>query len=363
MRAGRIRVLVVDDSAFMRTIVAQMLAGAPDIEVVGQASDGKMGLQMARDLNPDVITLDVEMPILSGLEMLKVLMARNPTPVIMLSSLTREGAQVTVEALALGAVDYLPKNTDGGPLGMRRIAPLLIEKVRAVGDGATWEALRAAGPVAAPAALKDLGRRGAMASPGGRFPVVAIGSSTGGPTALCQLIPALRPDLPAALLVVQHMPPGFTRALAHRLDRLSGLEVCEAEDGAPVLPGRVYIAAGGHHMTVQPGDGGLTLRVADTPITPMMPSVDTLFESLAATCPERTVAVVLTGMGHDGCKGAGDLARRGALVLAQAEPGCLVYGMPKAVVDAGFATQVVDLLNMPSGIELAVGASPAAPAA
>jgi two-component system chemotaxis response regulator CheB len=356
-----IRVLVVDDSAFMRTVISQMLAGAPDIEVVGQAADGKTGLNMARDLAPDVITLDVEMPILSGLEMLRVLMAHNPLPVIMLSSLTQEGARVTIEALELGAVDYLPKDTKGGPLGMRRIAPVLIEKIRAVGGGATRAALR-------------MGRRqgaatGAPARPapgprsdafGQGFPVVAIGSSTGGPTALCQLIPALPADLPAAVVLVQHMPPGFTRALAMRLDRLSGLSVAEAEEGAALAPGRVFVAPGGHHLTVRAnGQGaGLAVHVSDTPVMPMMPAVDVLFESLAGLCPERTIAVVLTGMGHDGLKGAQALSRGGAVVLAQAEDGCVVYGMPKAVAEAGLATRVVALSQMHAGIELAVGATP-----
>jgi two-component system chemotaxis response regulator CheB len=351
-----IRVLVVDDSAFMRTVITQMLAAAPDIEVVGQASDGKTGLTMARDLSPDVITLDVEMPILSGLEMLRVLMAQNPTPVIMLSSLTQEGARTTVEALELGAVDYLAKNLEGGPLGMRRIAPVLIEKVRAVGGGATREALRAGRHAPVPAPPTSVPR---VESPEGRLPVVAIGASTGGPTALCQLIPALPVDLPAAVLVVQHMPPGFTRALAQRLDRLSPLSVTEAEDGAPLVPGKVYIAPGGYHLTVR-GDGdALAAHVSDTPAMPMMPAVDVLFESLAAGCPHRTVAVVLTGMGNDGCRGAEALARRGAVVLAQAEPGCLVYGMPKAVAEAGIATRIVELTHMPTGIALAVGAAPA----
>lgn len=352
-----IRVLVVDDSAFMRTVITQMLAGAPDIEVVGQASDGKAGLTMARDLSPDVITLDVEMPILSGLEMLRVLMAHNPVPVIMLSSLTQEGAEVTVQALELGAVDYLPKNLEGGPLGMRRIAPVLIEKVRAVGGGATREALRAARrPAAAAPAGSDAAHRRVRAA-GERFPVVAVGSSTGGPTALCQMIPALPVDLAAAVLVVQHMPPGFTRALAQRLDRLSPLQVAEAEDGAPLAPGTVLVAPGGRHLTVRADGAALSVHLADTPVMPMMPAVDVLYESLAGLCPERTVAVVLTGMGQDGLKGAGALFRGGAMVLAQAEAGCVVYGMPKAVAEAGLATRVVELSHMPAGIELAVGAT------
>jgi len=349
-----IKVLVVDDSAFMRTVITQMLAAAPDIEVVGQASDGKTGLTMARDLAPDVITLDVEMPILSGIEMLRVLMTQNPVPVIMLSSLTQAGAETTMAALELGAVDYLPKNLEGGPLGMRRIAPVLIEKVRAVGGGATREALRSGRRPAAPAPGAPAPRPMPAASRN-RFPVVAIGSSTGGPTALCQLIPALPADLPAAILVVQHMPPGFTRALAQRLDRLSPLSVAEAEDGAVLAPGKVFVAPGGHHLTVRPEGNGLAVHLADTPVIPMMPAVDVLFDSLAGQCPERTVAVVLTGMGQDGLKGAQALSRGGAVVLAQAEAGCVVYGMPKAVAEAGIATRVIELSHMPEGIELAVG--------
>jgi len=283
-------------------------------------------------------------------------MARNPVPVIMLSSLTLEGAQVTMEALALGAVDYLPKNLEGGPLGMRRIAPVLIEKVRAVGGGATREALRAARCPAVPPPA-DAARAWTQAPRAG-LPVVAIGSSTGGPTALCQMIPALPADLPAAVLIVQHMPPNFTRALAQRLDRLSPLSVAEAEDGARLVPGKVLVAPGGHHLTVRADGAGLAVHLADTPVTPMMPAVDVLFESLAGLCPERTVGVVLTGMGQDGLRGAGALSRGGAVILAQAEAGCVVYGMPKAVAEAGLATRVVELSHMPAGIELAVGASP-----
>lgn len=355
-----IRVLVVDDSAFMRTVITQMLAGASDIQVVGQAADGKTGLQMARDLKPDVITLDVEMPVLSGLEMLRVLMRSHPTPVIMLSTLTHAGAQTTVQALELGAVDYLPKNMEGGPLGMRKIAPLLIDKVRAVGSGATREALRHA-LRSAPA--RPLRPRAAAPAPG-PFKVVGIGSSTGGPTALCELIPALPADLNAAILLVQHMPPGFTRALAERLDRLAALSVVEAREGTLLRPGTVHVAPGSHHLTVACGAEGLTVHLADTPVLPMMPSVDVLFRSLATVCPASTLGVVLTGMGTDGCEGARALIRAGAPVVAQAERGCLVFGMPRNVAEAGLATRVVELGHMAEEIYLtANAAAPRAPVA
>jgi two-component system chemotaxis response regulator CheB len=343
--ANPIRVLVVDDSAFMRTVITQMLAGADDIEVVGQAADGKTGLQMARDLKPDVITLDVEMPVLSGLEMLRVLMSSHPTPVIMLSTLTHAGAQTTMQALELGAVDYLPKNMEGGPLGMRKIAPLLIDKVRAVGSGATREALKhaqhnaPARPVAVPKAAPGAG-------PAGPFRVVGIGASTGGPTALCELIPALPADLNAAILVVQHMPPGFTRALAERLDRLGPLSVSEAREGAPLKAGTIHVAPGSRHLAVVRDTEGLKVHLTDTPKLPMMPSVDVLFNSLATVCPASTLGVVLTGMGTDGCAGAGSLVRAGAPVVAQAERGCLVFGMPRAVAEAGLAARVVELEHM-----------------
>jgi len=352
-----IRVLVVDDSAFMRTVITQMLAGAADIQVVGQAPDGKTGLRMARDLKPDVITLDVEMPVLSGLEMLRVLMSSHPTPVIMLSTLTQAGAETTMQALELGAVDYLPKNMEGGPLGMRKIGPVLIEKVRALGGGATREALKVANHAApvrpvAPRALRPAG------ATSGELRVVGIGSSTGGPTALCELIPALPVDLNAAVLIVQHMPPGFTRALAERLNRLSGLDVSEAREGAPLKAGSVYVAPGSRHLTVNRGDGGLTVRLADTPVVPMMPSVDVLFQSLATVCPDRALGVVLTGMGTDGCAGARALVQAGAPVVAQAERGCLVFGMPRAVAQAGLATRVVELEHMAEEIYMTANAAP-----
>jgi two-component system chemotaxis response regulator CheB len=351
-----IRVLVVDDSAFMRTVVAQMLAAAPDIEVVGQAADGKVGLQMARDLHPDVITLDVEMPVLSGLEMLRILMRTAPTPVIMLSTLTQAGADVTIEALELGAVDYLPKNLEGGPLGMRKIAPLLIEKVRAVGNPAARETIRSAQSGAARSPVRPIPAGRGRAPADEPFRVVAIGASTGGPTALYDLIPALPVDFHGAVLVVQHMPPKFTLALAERLNRLSALPVAEAVDGIPIEAGSVLVAPGGRHLSVRADGGRLVAQVGDTPALPMMPAVDVLFQSLAAVCPERTLAVVLTGMGADGCEGARALARAGASVIAQAPYGCLVYGMPKAVVEAGIAARSIELRHLAEDLYLTVNA-------
>lgn len=340
-----IRVLVVDDSAFMRNIIGQMLAGAPDIRVVGQATNGKEALQMARDLKPDVITLDVEMPVLGGLEMLPILMRTNPMPVIMLSSMTQEGAEVTLKALQLGAVDYLPKNARGGAMAMRRLAPQLIEKVRAVGTGETRAAIDEVRKVVP--AFFDRSRKPAPEQQG-RTPdlaVVAIGCSTGGPAALCEVIPQLPEELNSAVVIAQHMSATFTRALATRLDRLSrGFSVREAEEGARLEPGLVLVAPGGKHMTVdRKMDGSLICHLSTSPEMPAQPSVDVLFGSLAKACPERTLGVVMTGMGTDGLDGSHTLVQRGGQVIAQAPPGCLVYGMPKAVVDAGLAHTVTPL--------------------
>ncbi|MFQ5508695.1 MAG: chemotaxis response regulator protein-glutamate methylesterase [Leptospirillia bacterium] len=352
-----IRVLIVDDSAFMRTVISQMLAAAPDIEVVGQAADGKEGLRLARDLKPDVITLDVEMPILSGLETLPILMRSHPTPVIMLSTLTEEGAEVTIKALELGAVDYLPKNMEGGPLGMRHIAPELIAKVRAIGAGNTREALIQSMRRSTPRPVQETTQATGPGLASNYFPVVAIGCSTGGPTALSSLLPQFPTDFSGAILVVQHMPATFTNALAQRLDGLCGLAVKQAEEGAPIIPGTILVAKGGHHLTVRKEHGGLVAHLSDAPKCPTMPAVDELFRSLAEVCPERTLGAVLTGMGQDGLEGARALSAAGSPVLAQAETGCLVYGMPKAVVDAGLAADAVQLsemyntiyLNLPTG--------------
>ncbi|MDH4228410.1 MAG: chemotaxis response regulator protein-glutamate methylesterase [Nitrospirota bacterium] len=342
-----IRVLVIDDSAFMRTVICQMLAGAPDIRVVGQATNGKEGLRMAKELKPDVITLDVEMPVLGGLEMLTILMRTNPTPVIMLSSLTQEGAEVTVKALQLGAVDYLPKNNSGGAMGMRRIAPQLIDKVRAVGTGETSRAITESrqamrefvDPSGAPR------RTAERLSRPGDIPVVAIGCSTGGPAALCEVIPHLPEELGAAVVISQHMSATFTRALAERLDRLSPtFTVREAVDGDRLEPGVAIVAKGGRHLTIDcMQDGSLICRLASTPEMPTQPSVDLLFESLARACPERTLGVVLTGMGSDGASGAHKLVERGGGLITQAQTGCLVYGMPRAVVATGVASNVAPL--------------------
>lgn len=357
-----IRVLVVDDSAFMRTVICQMLATAPDIRVVGQAASGKEGLRMARDLKPDVITLDVEMPGMSGLEMLTILMNTTPTPAIMLSTLTQAGAEVTLKGLEMGAVDYLPKNLERGPLAMRKIAPQLIEKVRAIGTGETRQALHEAlkprprANSSIPDAAHDRSALEKLAH-ASDLRIVAIGSSIGGPAALCQLVPALPPNLNAAVLIAQHMPAGFTKALADRLNALSRMPVREAVDGEPLEAGTVLVAKGGRHLTVEETANGLQARLLDTPKIPMMPAVDELYKSLAETCPEQTLAVVLTGMGTDGCLGSCMISAQGGTVFAQSRTGCLVYGMPKAVIEAGVAERVVDIGQMADDIYVTINHS------
>lgn len=347
----RIRVLVVDDSAFMRKALAALLERAPDITVVGTARDGREALELVERLDPDVLTMDVEMPRLNGLEALRTLMRTAPRPVIMVSSLTQEGAATTVEALAAGAVDFLPKEHARVSLGLLQQGDELHQKVRAAA-------------ASRPALLRRLHRRptgprpAAPMGPASAPPeLVVVGVSTGGPFALQEVLPALPADFPAPIAIVQHMPPHFTRSLAERLDALCALEVREAEPGMRLAPGRVVLARGGLHLTLRrnPLDGGLLAALAEEPAELLhRPSVDVLFRSAAEVVGAPTLAVVMTGMGRDGLEGARALRAAGARVLAQDEASSVVYGMPRAVVEAGLAEAALPLDAIAPALERAV---------
>ncbi|MDI6872184.1 MAG: chemotaxis response regulator protein-glutamate methylesterase [Bacillota bacterium] len=326
-----IRVLVVDDSAFFRRLIGEVLTKDPSLRVAGVARDGHDAVEKVKILRPDVVTLDVNMPELNGLEALRQIMRETPTPVVMLSSLTVEGAEETIQALQDGAVDFLCK-------------PALTQV-----DGAWQQEVIAKVKVAARANLGRPGAarvHGAGAAASGRrraggARIVAIGTSTGGPRALQEVIPRLPRDLPVGVLVVQHMPPGFTRTLAQRLDACSSLRVKEAEHGEPIRPGTVYLAPGAYHLRV-----GLRGEIAlgqDPPIASLRPSVDALFESVAEVYGAGTVAAVLTGMGNDGTRGAGLIKRAGGWVVAEDQSTCVVYGMPRSVIEEGYADRVVPL--------------------
>lgn len=352
---GPIRVLVVDDSAFMRKVLTDLLNQDPELQVVGAARDGLDALDKVETLAPDVVTLDVEMPRLDGLSTLQELMKRRPLPVVMVSSLTRSGAEVTIRALAAGAVDFVAKPSGSISLDMAKVAGELVAKVKA----ARRARPRAAEPPAA--AGSDAGSTGAVgtaaAAPAaavpadeGRAPaalrlrtqrVVVIGCSTGGPGALHQVLPRLPGSLAAGLLVVQHMPAGFTRSLADRLNELSSLHVREARPGDLVEPGVALVAPGGYHMLVAPDQ---TIRLSqDPPVHGVRPAVDKTLESVVPVFGRHTLAVIMTGMGYDGARGVSAVRRAGGRAIAEDESTCVVYGMPKVVVETGNADRVVPL--------------------
>jgi two-component system chemotaxis response regulator CheB len=328
----KIRVLVVDDSAFVRKAVVRMLSEAADIEVVGTAGDGEEGLAKAHELRPDVVTLDIKMPKLGGLETLERLMAERPVPVLLLSSLTQEGAEVTLRALELGAMDFVDKSSVD-PMSMLSLTRELLAKVRALG-GARVRARRP-GKVR-PAAAKGEGAE-----------VVAIAASTGGPSGLQTLVSALPAGLHATILIVQHIPRGFTRSLAERLDARSAIPVREASDGELIEPGRVIIAPAGIHTRLKRRGARVRIVLAEEPRDVLhRPSADVLMASAASAFGPRAVGVVLTGMGSDGTEGLRAIRAAGGLTLAESEETCVIYGMPKAAVAAGVVSRIVPLDRM-----------------
>lgn len=340
---SRIRVLIVDDSRFVRQAVARMLA-APDIEVVGQARDGREGIALARELRPDVVTLDVQMPTLGGLETLEKLMAEGPFRVLLLSSLTSEGAEVTLRGLELGALDFVDKTTAQGHMNLLSLTDELRVKVRALAN-APYPARGEASPLPPP--LAPVGTRGGQ--------VVVIGASTGGPSALQAVVPRLPKGFPAAVLIVQHIPVGFTRSLAERLASRSALGVHEAQDNEPIRPGQVLIAPAGIHMKVEMRGGTATIRLDDQPKDSLhRPSADVLMSSVAKVFGKRAVGVVLTGMGSDGTLGLRDIRNAGGRTLAESEESCVIYGMPKAAIEAGVVDRVAPLPRMADEILSAV---------
>jgi two-component system chemotaxis response regulator CheB len=342
---AKIRVLVVDDSAFVRQALSRMIGSAPDMEVVGTAADGVEGLEKARTLRPDVVTLDVKMPRMDGLVALQRIMAECPVPVLLLSSLTSEGADVTLRGLELGAVDFVDKSTVQGPMNLLSLADELQAKVRAL----AWARERPAS-TAAPLQVRE-----APAVPPRRTEVVVIGASTGGPPALQQIIPILPKDLDRALLVVQHMPLGFTRSLAERLAARSRLPVKEAEEGEMVQPGRVLIAPAGRHLKVRRRGSVVRVVLDDEPQEALhRPSVDVLMASVAKAYGARATGLLLTGMGADGVEGLRAIRAAGGVTLVESEETCVIFGMPKAALEAGVVDRVLPLHRLAEEISGAV---------
>lgn len=339
------RVLVVDDSAFMRVTLTKLLSEDPELQVVGTARDGIDALEKVETLCPDVITLDVEMPRMDGLEFLRQLMAIRPTPVVMLSSLTQEGADTTVEALALGAVDFAGKPQRLTTI--HQISDDLVAKVKRAARARVVQTTASRRSMIAepgPTAISSVraGARGVWQN------LLVIGSSTGGPRALRQVLSGLPADLPAPVLIVQHMPPGFTRSLAANLDQCSPLRVREAAAGDALERGVALVAPGGYHMTPT-REGVIRLDQGPT-VNGVRPSVDVTLLGTVAVYGGRVLAVVLTGMGHDGLDGAMALKRAGGIVLAEHESTCVVYGMPRSIVEAGLADEVAPIDQMADAI-------------
>jgi two-component system chemotaxis response regulator CheB len=335
----KLRVLVVDDSALMRKLIPQILARDSEIEVVGTAMDGEFGLKKIEELRPDAVTLDLEMPRMDGMETLRQITRRFRVPVIVVSALTTEGASATFKALAMGAFDFVAKPRDAASAHMDEIATDLIAKIKV----AARSKIR---PAPQTPALLDRPRPNKPALRTRREPtkVVAIGISTGGPNALQYLLAQLPGDFPGTIVVVQHMPEGFTEMFSRRLDESCAIDVKEAQSGDLLIAGRALICPGDRHIKVRRMPLGNTVVLSDEPrMNGHRPSVDILFRSVAMEFGSRALGILMTGMGDDGAHGLGLIKDAGGLTIAQSEDSCTVFGMPKAAIERGHAMRVVPL--------------------
>jgi len=334
----RIRVLVVDDSALMRKLIPAILARDSSIEVVGTAMDGAFALKKIEELQPDVVTLDLEMPRMDGLEMLRLIMKRAPLPIILFSTHSKEGGYATLKALALGAVDFLQKPKDAAAGRLEEIADQLIAKIKV----AKRAAKRKLPPVTIIEELSRITKGARPTLPPRR--VIAVGISTGGPNALQYMLSQIPSDFLSTLLVVQHMPEGFTEMFAKRLDECCPLEVHEARSGDLLVAGRVLICPGNRHMMVRRMPRGDMVVLSDgPPVNGHRPSADVLFHSVAQEFGLIAVGVLMTGMGEDGAEGLGAIKAAGGMTIAQSEESCVVSGMPRAAILKGYANKVIPL--------------------
>jgi two-component system, chemotaxis family, protein-glutamate methylesterase/glutaminase len=345
----KIKVLCVDDSALIRSLMTEIINGQPDMEVVATAPDPLVARELIKQHNPDVLTLDVEMPRMDGLDFLEKLMRLRPMPVVMVSSLTERGSEITLRALELGAVDFVTKPRVGIRDGMLEYSEKLADKVRA----AARARVRQAAPVAHhPAGGAHPAAAAAAHAPLFNNPLVStekliiVGASTGGTEAIREVLVPLPPDAPA-VLIAQHMPPGFTKSFAQRLNGLCRITVKEAEHGERVLPGHAYIAPGHAHLLLARSGANYIAHLSDEPpVNRHRPSVDVLFRSAAQHAGKNAIGVILTGMGRDGAAGLLDMRRAGAYTLAQDEASCIVFGMPREAIALGAADDIAPLADM-----------------
>lgn len=349
--SSRIRVLVVDDSAFMRKFFEDLLSSATDVEVIGRARNGEEAISKIRSMKPDVVTMDVEMPVMDGLSALAVIMREDPLPVIIVSTLTSRGADITLRCLEMGAFDFVQKPSSRDLSQMQTISSDLLMKVRLAAVSRKKKSPVTKEKGQSPGLLQKV-------QPGAGFQVLLVAASTGGPQALSRLLPELPEDFPVPVALVQHMPRAFTASFASRLDQLSRIKVVEAEEGNPLRPGTAVIAPGGTHLLLKGRGGRLFCSLSNTPpVNSVRPAADCLFSSAALIPATRALTVVLTGMGRDGTAGARALKERGSVVLAESPETAVVYGMPKYVVEAGLADLSLPLYKMPEAIMQYIGRS------
>lgn len=349
------KVCVIDDSAFMRRVISDIINSDERLEVVATANNGKEGLKVINDLKPDVVTLDIQMPVMNGLEMLKVLQENHNIPVIMLSTLVKEGAKETMEALELGAFDFIKKPDNIFKINSDEIKEQLIDKLIAATE-ARRRNVRKFKPSLSKSFRTDKSPATSatkqVKKPQDVKNLVALGTSTGGPRALQYVLPYLPENMNAGMVVVQHMPPGFTKSLSDRLNQLSKIMVKEAEDGDVITNGSAFIAPGDRHLEVVERNNALMIKLTDEPPAGgHKPAVDVMMNSVAKIKSKKLTGVIMTGMGADGAKGMAEVKDQNKMhIIAQDEESCVVYGMPKSVVERGLADEVVTLETIADSI-------------
>jgi two-component system chemotaxis response regulator CheB len=353
----KFRVLIVDDSAFMRKVLESIFNSDDQLTVVGHAKDGREAVALAESLKPDVITMDINMPHVDGLQATAQIMTTNPRPIVIVSSESREGAASTLKALELGAIEFVAKPSSGVDLDMQSVKDDLLRKVRMA---AKVRVVRTASRLATtvqksngatqPAPASVTSRSAPRAGLDQRFPVVVLAASTGGPATVMRLAPGFTRDFPAALILVQHMPASFTTQYAAQLAEFTGIRVKEAEPNESLQPGTLYICPGGQHLRVTPS-GRIELDATSGRINGYLPSIDATMESVAAFAGAMSIGAILTGMGNDGANGAKAIKAAGGLVLAQDEATCVIFGMPAEAIKAGAVDQVLGIDDIYSAIE------------
>jgi two-component system chemotaxis response regulator CheB len=352
----KIRVLIVDDSAFMRKVLETILVTDENVQVVGHAKDGREAVRLSESLKPDVITMDINMPVMDGLQATAEIMTTNPRPIVVVSSESRQGAASTLRALELGAIEFVAKPSSGIDLDMHSVREDLLRKVRLA---AKVRVVRSASRVASEVKNADArtsapppapASRPAASSPDQRFPVVVLAASTGGPATVMRLAPGFTRDFPAAVILVQHMPAAFTTQYATQLSEFTGVRVKEAENNETLTPGTFYICPGGQHLRIMP-TGRIQLDGSSGRIKGYLPNIDITMESVAAFAGPLSIGVILTGMGNDGSAGASAIKSAGGMVLAQDEATSVIFGMPAEAIKAGVVSQVLGIDDIYPAIE------------